>query len=160
METKDKNDEISTIDDNEEIMCFYCRNTIYLKKFDSPYGKLGYLMEDYFYHNSLISTLNSELSRMTEKNNNLRKDSFTKFINKSRNDLKQKRYRMISCGHNFHKSCFEKSNSLNNFKCPLCEKLHNILIPPLINFYNRDNFLKPQYIYYFYYPDNAIIYSF
>ena len=51
---------------------------------------------------------------------------------------------MISCGHYFHKSCFEKSNSLNNFKCPLCEKLHNILIPPLINFYNRDNFLKPQ----------------
>ncbi len=144
METKDKNDEILSIDDNEEIMCFYCRNTIYLKKFDTPYGKLGYLIEDYFYHNSLISTLNSELSQISEKNNNLNKDSFTKFINKSRNDLKQKHYRMISCGHYFHKSCFEKSNSLNNFKCPLCEKLHNILIPPLINFYNRDNFLKPQ----------------
>ena len=48
IDSKDKNEDLSDINnDNEEIMCFYCRNPIYLKSFEKPYGKLGLIDDDY-----------------------------------------------------------------------------------------------------------------
>ena len=37
--------------------------------------------------------------------------------------------RLISCGHYFHKSCFQKGldSNENGFSCPLCLKKQNIL---------------------------------
>ena len=146
MEIKEKNDEENKIDNNDEITCFYCRNPINLKSFETPYGKLGLVLEDYFYHNSKISTLKSELNHIiqVEKFDDLKKQTFDTFIKKEQNNSKKNSLRITSCGHYFHKSCFEKGIQQIGFKCPLCEKSQNVLIPPLTNFYDKEDFLKPQ----------------
>ena len=137
--TNEKIEETSN-KNNEEIMCFYCRNPIHLNNYDKPYGKLGLSLEDYFYHNSMLSTINSELNQINE--NVLTKEKSSNII-KNMNLTRKKNFRINSCGHYFHESCFKKGKNSSGFKCPLCEKVQNILIPPLNNFYNKSDFLKP-----------------
>ena len=128
--------------ENDIMMCFFCRNEINLKSFDKPYGKLGLIFDDYFYFNSFKSTLKTEL------NNNIDNtiENKEKIIDNIYNNIKylnQKKSRITSCGHYFHQSCFNKGFSFENgFKCPLCEKNHNFIIPPLINFYKTNLCLK------------------
>ena len=49
---------------DDEIMCFYCRNSINLKSFEKPYGKLGIANSDLFYINSIKATLREELHNL------------------------------------------------------------------------------------------------
>ena len=127
----------------DEMMCFFCRNPINLKKFEQPYGKLGLIFDDYFYANSFKSTVNYQLNNILEENSN-EKENLIYHISNNCKRMFTKNSRITSCGHYFHEYCFNKgSKSLDGFKCPLCEKLQNILIPPLINFYSQDAYLNP-----------------
>ena len=126
----------NNINDNneDEIMCFFCRNSIKLNSFEVAYGKSGYLFQDFFYANSIKSSINSEIIKLTKGNENIPKY-------KKNNNLNDLLKQIISCGHFFHLSCFKEKNNLS-FSCPLCLKKQNILIPPLINFHDKYNFLK------------------
>ena len=126
-----------------EIMCFYCRNPINMSSFDVPYGKLGLLIEDFFYINSIKSTIRNELSTLII--NDVNKNNIYKEIIK--NISNEKYNRIISCGHYFHTSCFykgskQKSFYYGDFTCPLCLKNENILIPPLNQFKPNYSILK------------------
>ena len=120
----------------EEIICFYCRNSIKLNSFEEPYGKLGLYINDYFYSNSIKSTLREEFSYL-----NLVEeiDCIDLMIENKMN------CRIVSCGHYFHNKCFcegyAKGNS-NQFTCPLCLKEQNILIPPLSLFHDKYDFIN------------------
>ena len=129
---------------DDEIMCFYCRNSIKLNSFEEPYGKSGLFIKDLFFINSIRATLREELSKLelTDDKNKLRELL-----------LKPVKYfkfsRIISCGHYFHNSCFLegcKKDVGNEFTCPLCLKNQNILIPPLTLFHDKYIFLKSSKI--------------
>ena len=129
---------------DDEIMCFYCRNPIKLNSFDKPYGKLGFSTKDLFYVNSVIATLRDELSILELKNDkNKIYEQAKKMI------YRQGYFRLISCGHYFHMSCFlegcKKSNN-TGYNCPLCLKYQNILIPPLTLFHDKYSFLQSENI--------------
>ena len=145
----EKNNNMQKEDKNNEIMCFFCRNSIKLDTFEVSYGKTGLLIEDYFYINSFKATLRNELSKLM-KGYNISNELCEKIIQNVYNDVYD---RIISCGHYFHTSCFKegcaKNNENNNdndnneFLCPLCLKNQNILIPPLKRFKDK-NFLKSE----------------
>ena len=124
----------------EEIICFYCRNSIKLNTFEEPYGKLGLYINDNFYVNSIKSTLREELSNLNliEEHDNI--DSMIE---------NKMNCRIVSCGHYFHNKCFcegyAKGNS-NQFTCPLCLKEQNILIPPLSLFHDKYDFINSNNI--------------
>ena len=144
-------------ENDNEIMCFYCRNPIKLDSFNVPYGKIGLLIDDYFYNYSMKATIRTEISKLfnkDDKNNEL----YNKIKDTVNNDLY---YRINSCGHYFHSSCFLEGCSKNNnnenenendnvndgnnlFTCPLCLKKQNILIPPLNGFKEKYNFFKSE----------------
>ena len=134
-------------DSNDEIMCFYCRNTINLNSLKVSYGKLGKSIEDYFYDNSLKATIRTELAKLT--NNDIDKDNiYNKIIE---NFTSEKFNRIISCGHYFHTTCFlegcqKEIDQFDEFSCPLCLKKQNILIPPLNRFHDKSLFLKSENI--------------
>ena len=118
------NDEKEKEENENEMMCFYCRNKIELNSWDKPYGKLGLIINDKFYLNCVNATLRNELE---DKN-----ISYEKYIGE--NSLNDWTKRIISCGHYFHSSCYLEGRSKYNnnyFLCPLCLRIHNILIPPL-----------------------------
>ena len=62
----------------------------------------------------------------------------------------QKYFRITSCGHYFHNSCFvkgcKKKDNGPEFNCPLCLKYQNILIPPLTLFHDKYGFFKSEKI--------------
>jgi hypothetical protein len=119
-------------------MCFFCRNKISLKKFEEPYGKLGLAFQDNFYINSFKSTLKNELNKTMQN-----EDDKNEILNNCE-VIKSKTQRIISCGHYFHQSCFDKEmEKYETFRCPLCEKEENILISPLTNFFENNKYLKP-----------------
>ena len=125
----------------DEIMCFVCRNKINLKEFDKPYCKLGFVFKDYFYTNSYISSIKSEINNILGNNDQKKEELYKELIIPI---IKKKMKRITSCGHYLHQECFDKNyNGQNFFKCPLCEKLQNTLIPPLTNFYGKNKNLKP-----------------
>ena len=55
-------------DSNEEIICCLCRKYLKLDSFDEPYGSTGALYNDFFYVNSLNSTIRTELSKLKNGN--------------------------------------------------------------------------------------------
>ena len=124
----------------DEIMCFFCRNPIKLNSFEMPYGKIGLQIEDFFYINSIKSTIREELDKLNYKDNK------NILYNQLENLSFEKFSRIISCGHYFHTSCFIEGSSDhdNEFVCPLCLKKQNILIPPLNNFHEKYSFLKSE----------------
>ena len=128
---------------NDETMCFYCRNPIKLNSFEEPYGKLGLYIKDLFYINSIKSTLREEFSKL-DLNNKYNKiyEQVLEMTNKN------KFFRITSCGHYFHNSCFAKGCKITpdgpEFQCPLCLKYQNILIPPLALFHDKYLFFKSE----------------
>ena len=137
-------------DSNDEMMCFCCRNQIKLNIFEQPYGKTGLLINDFFYINSIKSTIRNELPIIIE-NKDINSDTlYENIFNNWKNKNEDKLTRIISCGHFFHASCFtERCKKVfleNIFTCPLCLKEQNILIPPLNNFCNKYEFLKSEKI--------------
>ena len=126
----------------EEIMCFFCRNPIKLNTFEVPYGKGGYIFQDFFYKNSIKASIKSELLKIDK---NINKDCLYEEFTQNSNNIKDLSKQLISCGHFFHLSCFNEKNS-HHFSCPLCLKKQNLLIPPLIKFHDKYNFLKPYKI--------------
>ena len=138
-----ENDYIENIDNKNEnkTMCFFCGNPIILDSFEIAYGKGAYLFNDLFYSNSFNSSVKSELKKLTDDYENLYNEIIQKNINN--HNVSQK---IISCGHVFHLSCF-KEKKQNNLTCPLCKKKINVLIPPLIKFHKKNNFLKPYTIF-------------
>jgi len=48
----------------DELMCFYCRNSIKLNSFKEPFGKLGLNIKDLFYVNSVKATIREEFSKL------------------------------------------------------------------------------------------------
>ena len=141
------NEQINDVDNNQnsndEIMCFYCRNPIKLNSFEEPFGKLGLYINDLFYINSIKATLRDELSKLelNDNDNTIYKET-SKTINQ------RKFFRITSCGHYFHNSCFikgcEKKMDGPEFNCPLCLKNQNILIPPLTLFHDKFCFFKSE----------------
>ena len=129
---------------NDEFICFYCRNSINLNSFENPYGKLGLYIKDLFYTNSIIATLRDEFQILELKDdNNKIYEKIIQMINR------QDYFRLISCGHYFHTSCFIEQCTKNNnvgINCPLCLKYQNILIPPLVLFHDKYSFLKSKKI--------------
>ena len=127
---------------DDEIMCFYCRNSIKLNSFEEPYGKLGLNIRDLFYINTIKATLREEFSKLklNDKNNAIYSEIIETID-------AQKFFRITSCGHYFHYSCFTegyKKNMNNKFNCPLCLKEQNILIVPLTLFHDKFCFLKSE----------------
>ena len=127
---------------NDEIMCFYCRNSINLTSFEVPYGKLGIYIKDLFYINSIKATLRDEFSKLKikDEDNKIYSQAMKMIYN-------QGYYRVISCGHYFHNSCFvegSKKSENEGFSCPLCLKSENILIPPLTLFHDKYKFLQSK----------------
>ena len=128
---------------NDETMCFYCRNSIKLNSFEEPFGKLGLYIKDLFYVNSVKATLREEFSKLElNDNENTVYEKALKMV------YEQKFFRIISCGHYFHNSCFvkgcEKTADNLEFYCPLCLKYFNLLIPPLTLFHDKYSFLKSE----------------
>ena len=148
----EQNNNTKKEDINNEIMCFFCRNPIKLDTFEVSYGKIGLLIEDYFYINSFKATLRAELSKLMKgyKNKN---ELCEQIIQNVYNDVYN---RIISCGHYFHTSCFKEgcaknnennnNNESNEFLCPLCLKKQNILIPPLNEFKEKNIFFATETI--------------
>ena len=129
-------------EDNNEIMCFYCRGSINLNSFKEPYGKLGLSIKDLFYVNSVKAILRDEFYKLNLKDNDNKVYSET-----MRMIYNQGFFRIISCGHYFHNSCFIegcKKGDNEGFTCPLCLKKENILIPPLSLFHDKYIFLKSE----------------
>ena len=127
---------------DDEIMCFYCRNSINLKSFEKPYGKLGLSKLDYFYTNSIKAAIREEMSNLgiKDENNSIYNEICSKIFTKI---LK----RVNSCGHYFHNSCFIEGKEKNEnevFTCPLCLKDRNTLIPPLAILHDKYNILKSE----------------
>ena len=145
----EENKENKNKDNKNEILCFYCRNPIDMNSFDVPYGKLGLLIDDYFYSNSIKSTIKNELSTLFANDNEKKNDIYEKII---KNIINEKFNRITSCGHYFHTSCFykgikrENNNNIiiyhGDFTCPLCLKNQNILIPPLNQIKQKYSILK------------------
>ena len=133
----DKNDSLEKEDkeDKDNIMCFYCRNPITLKSFENPYGKLSFILGDLFKKFSQKFSIKSELNKITEKNIEEKDRIYSNMILDKMKDLSP---RILTCGHYFHKKCFEQGLERGVFRCPICEKGGNILIPPLPIFY-REN---------------------
>ena len=149
-ETSDKN--IANTSENlsnDEIMCFYCRIPIKLNSFEKPYGKLGNFFKDFFYDNCLNSAVRSELFKYSSdpKNDNNINKIYKQIINKYN---LYKTPRITSCGHYFHQSCFNQGiiniNNQINFNCPVCLKIQNVLIPPLIKFIDKNCYLNSEKI--------------
>jgi len=134
-------------DSKDEIMCFFCRNYIKLKSFKVPYGKAGYLLNDYFYINSIKSSVKTELKKLKERivDDKIKWISIDD-IDDSDNADEETYNRIITCSHYFHQSCFKENchNYLHYLNCPLCLKITNLLIPPLNNFKNEFFFLKSE----------------
>ena len=136
----DTNEEENNKNTEDEIMCFYCRNSIKLNSFEEPYGKLGLYTTDFLYVNSVKSTIREEFSNsnIIDENNKILSDIVDKIENKAKS-------RILSCGHYFHNKCyFEGSAKVNSnqFTCPLCLKEQNIIIPPLTRFHDNYDFIK------------------
>ena len=143
---KEINSQINNKDNynnEDESMCFFCRNPIKINSFEVPYGKGGYYFKDLFYRNSMNSSLKSEFLKITKNKNIIPLELYNK-ISDTEDYIKPLSKHVISCGHYFHLSCFQEKNNLD-FSCPLCLKKLNVLIPPLINFH-KYNFLKPYKI--------------
>jgi len=126
-------DEEKNNQDENEIICFLCRNPIKINSFEEPYGKGGYIINDFFYSNCLNSKIKSEIMELSND---------SRYISLYEGDFNKVLYRKtISCGHYFHYSCFKGRNNTKK-KCPLCLKNQNILILSLNNFNDKCNFLK------------------
>ena len=144
LQKEDKNEEnLEGNKDNDNIICFVCRNKIDLHTFEEPYGKLGYIIKDYFYKNSFKSSVKRELNKIDIKDIEEKNKIYFNITNNPEKDLST---RIISCGHYFHQKCFKEGSISDMFKCPLCENLGNILIPPLTNFYKQELYLKSETI--------------
>ena len=126
-----KDEEKNNQEENE--ICFFCRNPIKINSFEEPYGKGGYIINDFFYSNSFISKIKSEIMELSND---------IKYLSLYENYFNKTFYRRTtSCGHYFHYSCFKERNNTQK-KCPLCLKKQNILILSLNNFNDKCNFLK------------------
>ena len=124
-----------------EIMCFYCRDSIKLHSFEKPYGKLGLIIKDLFYVNTIKATLREELPnlKLNDENNKIYEEIMK--VNP------QKYFRVFSCGHYLHDSCFIEGCNKNidgGLNCPICLKYKNILIPALTLFNDKYSFLKSE----------------
>ena len=129
--------------EKDDIMCFFCRNSINLNSFEKPYGKIINFNKDFFYQNSFRSSIRKELNKICEKETEERNKIFNKI---KENDInKDFSIRIVSCGHYFHQKCFnDRIKENDKVKCPVCEKEGNILIPPMTIFYGKDNYLQSE----------------
>jgi hypothetical protein len=98
------------------------------------------IYKDYFYKNSIRASIRNEFKKIAPKDNK-EKNKIYKEI-KENKDGKDISIRVLSCGHYFHFKCYQESES-GYIKCPVCEKIGNILIPPLTIFYDKEQYLKP-----------------
>ena len=133
MNLKMELDQEKTEENDKEIMCFFCRNNIELNKWEKPYGKIGLLIKDFFYVDSIKATLRQEIYNLNNKYNNKDDLIYEKYIlDNNHSDIKE---RIVSCGHYFHYDCLQTNE--NYFLCPLCLKMQNIIVPPLNIFKNE-----------------------
>jgi hypothetical protein len=133
------NKNINEEKDENKIICLFCRNEIHLDSFEEPYGKMGYIYKDYFYKNSFKSSIRNEFNKIATKDNEEKNKIYSEIKIIKERDIS---IRILSCGHYFHFKCFEESES-GYIRCPICEKIGNILIPPLTNFYSKEQNLNP-----------------
>ena len=139
------------VENENEIICFYCRRQIKMNSFKVSYGKPGLLINDYLYINSKKSTVRKELLEISkDKNVNNSLYSFYNKLLDYNNNTDDSKGRIISCGHYFHSECFKQGcaqNDIKEFNCPVCLKRQNILIPPLNNFRDKYNIFKSENMY-------------
>ena len=48
----------------DEIICLFCRNLINIESFEESYGKMGFIYKDYFYKNSIKSSIRKEFNKI------------------------------------------------------------------------------------------------
>ena len=106
--TKSEENDISSSKIKE--ICIYCRQPLNYEDLNNYYGKICFLIRDYFID----------------------------IINNKEEKLRTKTTRIVTCNHKIHFNCFseftvknikEDENFLKEgFKCPLCKKLSNIMI--------------------------------
>jgi len=125
--------------DKDKIICLFCRNLIHLDTFEQPYGKMGFIYKDYFYKNSFKSSIRNEFNKIASKDNKEKNQIYSGIKITKEVDIS---IRILSCGHYFHQKCYEESHT-GYIRCPVCEKIGNILIPPLTIFYSKEQYLKP-----------------
>ena len=135
-----KEDNKTSEDGQNEIMCFLCRNNINLNSFKEPYGKISYINRDLFFQNCIKSSIREEINKIVKKTKEDQKNIHS--IEKEKGNKLKAKTRIISCGHYFHQKCFiDGLNEYYNIKCPVCEKYGNVLIAPLTNFYGKEQLL-------------------
>jgi len=117
---------------NDKIMCDYCKKEIKMKEINKTYGKIGKIVNDYFYANSFKSTARLELNKLKENNSEI-KEIDIDFIINNKNCLKEKSSIITTCGHNYHLVCLKKMEK-KEIKCHNCKFVGQIIIPSLINF--------------------------
>ena len=125
--------------DKDKIICLFCRNLIHLDTFEEPYGKMGFIYKDYFYKNSFKSSIRNEFNKIASKDNEEKNTIYSGIKITKETDIS---IRILSCGHYFHLKCYEESQT-GYIRCPVCEKIGNVLIPPLTIFYSKEQYLKP-----------------
>ena len=110
--------------------CIYCLKPIETNNIINFYGKVGNLIKDLLYSNSLYQTIKNKY-----------------FSNKGELDQifpsfeKTKSFSIYSCNHYIHYSCFLKlKQNSNNEKCPLCHQNVNLFIPCLTEYNDKETY--------------------
>ena len=129
------------INNNLKETCVYCKKKIDENDFlNNPFGLLGMIAYDKFIYNSKEISLKKEYEKIIKEPSYEEYNS--KFIIKNNKDYN---IRLLTCNHIIHIKCY---NDLfihtleKGFKCPLCKKLGNILIPSLFQSNNFGCYIK------------------
>ena len=141
IQKEEKNQKLE-INDKDDMICCTCRNKIDINSYEEPYAKLCMIHNGYFNKSCLSASINSELNKIIKKNIEEKKNIYSNILkNDKQKDLSP---RLISCGHYFHEKCYKEGLNNGFFKCPICEEYGNLLIPPMINLYEKNPYLKSE----------------
>ena len=110
--------------DDKEVRCVICRCRINVN--DEPHGKFGYFIYDTIQFKMIYNSLKEIYKKHTNK------DDFDSIY---QNAHKHKSFRLYTCHHLIHFSCFENliAQNLSLIKCPLCKVISNTYIPIIID---------------------------
>ena len=124
--------------DDKEVRCVICRCVINVN--EEPHGKFGYFIYDTIQFKMIYNSLKKIYKKHTNK------DDFDSIY---QNTHKQKSFRLYTCNHLTHFSCFENLlvQNLSLIRCPLCKVISNTYIPIITD--NNYSFNKIVGIIYF-----------
>ena len=123
--------------DNKEVRCVICRCVINVN--EEPHGKFGYFIYDTIQFKMIYNSLKKIYKKHTNK------DDFDSIY---QNTHKQKSFRLYTCNHLTHFSCFENLlvQNLSLIRCPLCKVISNTYIPISIDNYSLNKIVGVIYV--------------